>query len=487
MTLDGTLVADAVNPAVVVVREGIEAVLIVAALTASFRSRADRRLRLALWSGVGVAALLSVATWGVAATLLTSLRFFGQALDAVVSLVSVAILLLITNWFFHRVYWTGWVSGFHARKRRWLDAGTGQLAGMVILGFTSTYREGFETVLFLQTLGLQGASGSIGLGLLMGLVVVVLVGLVVLGLQLRLPHRKMLVATGLMISLVLVVMVGNTVVLLQKLSWTSVHPLPFTLPTWTGLWLGLHATVEGVLAQVAAATFVFGSYWLAERYQRGPEARRAAWQRVAVVGALLVALVGGWTGSTMAQQPQAPLQFRTRIDAAVSDPAVALLPDCASGCSQRGSAGGALDFVIPNDADTPVQVVSVEPMRYGCPDTYGQAVVCDSAFTSDRNADGTAAAAGASGDCWAYVHFRTQDLSQWPSIAARSKLAVRGNDAEELGLHFIHLDSGAPAPCVHASYQIKLYVILQSIPQGRSYPTTVGSPAAPSIDLGAGS
>jgi FTR1 family protein len=484
--MDAALLADAANPAVVVIREGVEAVLIVAALTASFRSPADRRLRLALWSGVAVAGLASVVTWTVAASLLTSLRFFGQALDAVVSLVSVAILLLITNWFFHRVYWTGWVSGFHGRKRHWLDAETGQLAGMVILGFTSTYREGFETVLFLQTLALQGASGSIGLGLVLGLVVVSLVGLLVLGLQLRLPHRKMLVATGLLISLVLVVMVGNTVLLLQRLSWIPVHPLPVAPPAWTGLWLGVHGTVEGLLAQAAAAIFVFGSYWLAEQYHRGPEAKRAALKRVSVTAVVLVAVAAGWSGSTMARQPQAPPRFRVTIDPAVSDPAVLLLPDCATGCSQRGSAGGALEFVIPNDSDIPADVVSIEPLTYGCPDTYGQSVVCDSVFSADLNPDGAPAATRTSGGCWTYAHFRTQDLAAWPTIAPHSQLDIRGTDANALGMHFIHLDSGTPVQCEHARYQIKLFAVLQTIPEGRSQPHPVGS-QQPAVNLDVGS
>ncbi len=186
----------------------------------------------------------------------------------------------------------------------------------------------------------------------------------------------------------------------------------------------------------------------------------------------------------MARQPQAPPRFRVTVDSAVSDPAVLLLPDCASGCSQRGSAGGALDFVIPNDSDTPVDVVSVEPMTYGCADTYGQSVVCDSAFTADRNPDGGGAATPVSGGCGTYAHFRPQNVDAWPTIAPRSQLDVRGTDASALGMHFIHLDSGAPVQCEHAHYQIKLFAVLQAIPEGRSQPRPVGSQPPPPVDLG---
>ena len=484
MTIDAGLLAAAANPAVVVFREGVEAVLILAALSASFRDKADRPLRRALWAGVGIAALTSLVTWVAAASLLSSLRFVGQALDAVVSVVAVAILLLITNWFFHRVYWTGWVSGFHARKRRWLDAGTGQVAGMVLLGFTSTYREGFETVLFLHTLGLQGAGAAIGLGAAAGVVAVGLVGLLVLGLQLRLPHRRMLVATGLMISFVLVVMVGNTMNLLQRLTWIPVDPLPWLPPAWANLWLGINGTVEGLVAQVAAAAVVFGSYWLAERYHRGEAAKRAAWRRLALVGALATALVVGWTGSTLAHAPQAPASYRVTIDTAVTDSAVALVPDCAVLCGQQGSPGGALDFDVPNPAGSPVEVVSVQASRYGCPDTYGHIELCDASFLTDRNPDGSTAADGASGGCWVFAHFRPQDTSAWPLINPGSTLRVRGTDQDAWGTHFVHLDPGTPAGCVGARYQIKLFAVLRVAVGNRTQPEPLGSPEIRQLDLG---
>ena len=65
------------------------------------------------------------------------------------------------NWFFHKTYWTGWISVHTERKRELLkskDAKGVFVWGMGLLGFTSFYREGFEVVLFLQSYRLnQGA------------------------------------------------------------------------------------------------------------------------------------------------------------------------------------------------------------------------------------------------------------------------------------------------------------------------------------------
>jgi high-affinity iron transporter len=261
------------NPAVVVVREGIEAVLILASLTAGWRRNTPSVLRMALFGGVMFAGVATLLTWLGVAAVVSRLAGYGEVLDAAISIFSVLLLLLVTNWFFHRVYWTGWVAGFHARKHRSLSAGRGRLTGMVLLGFISTYREGFETVVFLQALSLQTSRSAVSAGALIGIAVVLLAGTLILGVRLRLPYKKMLVATGLMISLVLVVMVGNTVAAMQDVGWATKHMLQVRVPGWATLWLGVHGSAEAVVAQLAAAVVVFGSYWLAERQHGQP--RRA--------------------------------------------------------------------------------------------------------------------------------------------------------------------------------------------------------------------
>jgi high-affinity iron transporter len=75
----------------------------------------------------------------------------------------------------------------------------------------------------------------------------------------------MLVATGVLITGVLVIMVGTTVQTLQKVGWAPVSPVQgLELPYWSGLWLGLYPTWQGILAQAGAAVFVVGSYVVAE-------------------------------------------------------------------------------------------------------------------------------------------------------------------------------------------------------------------------------
>jgi high-affinity iron transporter len=257
------------NSAIVVFREGLEAVLILAALMASMVG-GNRKYRRPLLVGVAVAFVASAVTWVVAQTVLGSLARYGERLEAVVSVIAIAVLLLILNWFYHRVYWAEHLAGFHQRKQRLLrGAGVGLVAaqtlGLAALGFSSVYREGFETVLFLQALTLEAGVLAVLPGVLLGLGATFAVGAVTILLERKLPHRKMLIVTGVLMTWVLVILVGTTVQTFQVVGWLPVAPIEgVQLPYWAGTWLGIYPTWQGVLAQVGAATFVVGSYLAAE-------------------------------------------------------------------------------------------------------------------------------------------------------------------------------------------------------------------------------
>jgi high-affinity iron transporter len=201
-------------------------------------------------------------------------------------LLAVAVLLVVMNWFFHKIYWTGWISAHNRARRRLLgETSTGQraLLGLALLGFTAVYREGFEVVLFLQNLRLTAGSGTVLEGVALGLALTVAVGVATFAFQHRLPYRRMLVATGVLLGFVLLVMVGESVQEMQLAGWLSAHQLGISFPGWVGLWFAAFPTVEGVVAQLLAAALVLGSYFLAEHVRiRRPRARAQREQLVPV-------------------------------------------------------------------------------------------------------------------------------------------------------------------------------------------------------------
>jgi high-affinity iron transporter len=179
-------------------------------------------------------------------------------------------LLVIMNWFFHKVYWTGWIT-HHNRRKRALTETPGARSraaifrGLALIGFTSVYREGFEVVLFLQTMRLKAGSHVVLEGVCIGLAFTLIVAWLTFVVHYRLPYKKMLVLTGIMLGAVLLVMVGEQVQEMQQAGWISTTTLNINMPDWLNTWFGVFPTAQSLLAQASAAVFVIGSYFLARR------------------------------------------------------------------------------------------------------------------------------------------------------------------------------------------------------------------------------
>ena len=271
-TADGTHLSHGaviLDSGLLVFREGLEAILVIAALTASFVG-VNSHLRRPVAAGAGVAFAASVATWFLAILVIGALGGPGLDVQAATGLLAVAVLLVVMNWFFHKIYWTGWISA-HNRVRRRIatpEAGRRALLGLAVLGFTSVYREGFEVVLFLQALRLKDGSVTVLEGVAVGLALTIVAGAITFSAQHRLPYRKMLVATGILLGFVLLVMVGESVQELQLAGWLPTTSIGVSFPGFVGLWFATFPTVEGLTAQFAAAGVVIGSYLVAERVRR---------------------------------------------------------------------------------------------------------------------------------------------------------------------------------------------------------------------------
>lgn len=265
------------NSAIIVFREGLEAVLIFAAVTASFLG-ANKRRRRPVVAGAALAFAGAVGTWFVAEAILSVASPLGPRLEAITGFIAIVVLLVVLNWFVHKVYWSDWI-GRHHRQRRRLLARTGfaATAGLVLLGFTSVYREGFEVVLFLQNLKLAAGSSTVLEGVALGLAGTGVVGVLTFWLHHKLPYKRMLVLTGVLVGVVLCVMIGGTALTFQDLGWLPRHPTPFTLPAWMGSWFEMYSTWETLAAQLLAGLFVIGSYWLAREVKvKRPQRRGEA-------------------------------------------------------------------------------------------------------------------------------------------------------------------------------------------------------------------
>ncbi|HEY0759667.1 MAG TPA: FTR1 family protein [Acidisarcina sp.] len=261
---------------VLVFREGLECILVLSAITAGMM-KAGQPYGRPVSFGVIAGLLATVATWFIAVGVVNDLSGSFPALyvQAGTGLLAIVVLLVVMNWFFHKIYWTGWIA-LHNRKKRDLLEGAAEetksntrvLLGMAMLGFTSLYREGVEVVLFLQSYRLKLGGSTVGYGVLFGLFFTAVVAVLTFAAHRKLPYRRMLVLTGVLLGAVLMIMVGEQAQEMQLAHWLPTTTIPslvrFT-PGWMGLWFSVFPTVQTLVAQALAAVLVLGSYFAAQR------------------------------------------------------------------------------------------------------------------------------------------------------------------------------------------------------------------------------
>ena len=268
---------------VLVFREGLECILVLSAITASMMGK-NQSYQRPIAAGAGFGFLATIATWFIAVGIINDLTQSLPALDvqAGTGLLAIIVLLVVMNWFFHKVYWTGWISLHNRKKRDLLQSADGSddslrkvVLGMGLLGFASFYREGFEVVLFLQSYRLKLGGLPVLEGVLIGLVFSGMVAVLTFFGHRHLPYKRMLVITGVLLGGVLLIMVGEQAFEMQQAGWIATTNIAALhgLPDWLGVWFSVFPTVETLVAQGLAAALVIGSYALA-RYRTVTAPRR---------------------------------------------------------------------------------------------------------------------------------------------------------------------------------------------------------------------
>ncbi|MCE0485191.1 MAG: FTR1 family protein [Methylacidiphilales bacterium] len=260
------------DTSVLVFREGLESILVLAAITAGL-SRKQDRMAGPIFIGASTGFLATLATWfvvrGIVEDISQNVSYL--ALQAGTGLLAVVVLLVVMNWFFHKLYWTGWIVVHNRQKKKIIESAEQGRSpgfvfwGLVLLGLTSVYREGFEVVLFLQSYYLKLGGWTVFYGSLLGLALTLVVAVITFWAHQRMPYRKMLIVTGVMLGVVLLVMVGEEAFEMQQAGWlhtSTIAALDGRIPDWAGVWFSLYPTWETIIAQVIALALVLGSYFI---------------------------------------------------------------------------------------------------------------------------------------------------------------------------------------------------------------------------------
>lgn len=233
--------------AVILVREGFEAILILTALVAYLR-KAGRRDR--------VRTVYRAAGAGVVASLLTALALRSlshlaarhqEVIEGGSMLAAAAVLVYVSYWLTSRTEARRWQGYLRSKVEVALDSG--RVAALWAAAFLAVYREGAETVLFYQALlsSMPGQASAIVGGLGLGALVLALLSLLLHSGARRIPMHAFFTWTSVLLYAMAIVFVGRGVRALQAGAALGASPTPwqFTLD-----WLGVYPTWEGLSVQL---------------------------------------------------------------------------------------------------------------------------------------------------------------------------------------------------------------------------------------------
>jgi high-affinity iron transporter len=238
----------------ILVREGVEALLIVVAMVAFLR-KSEREDVLPYVHGGWIAALLAgVLTW-IAATEFISISGASRELtEGFGGLFAAIVLVSVGIWMHGKASAEAWQRYIRERMSQALTKESAWF--LFALAFIVVYREAFETVLFYAAMWTDGAKGAVTAGVAAGFALLIGVAWAMVRYSVRLPITEFFRYSSLLIAVLAVVLAGKGIAALQEAGWIGITPI-HGVPQID--WVGLNPNAQAIVAQVAViAALVVG-------------------------------------------------------------------------------------------------------------------------------------------------------------------------------------------------------------------------------------
>jgi high-affinity iron transporter len=246
----------------ILLREGIEALLIVIGMIAFLR-KADRREALpAVHAGWIGALLAGVVTWAVATHLVDISGANREVTEGLSALFAAAVLLSVGIWMHQKSLAGRWQQYLHAKMSAALTRRSAIF--LFVLAFVAVYREVFETILFFIAMWSEENSSAILGGLVAGSAVLAAVAYWMLRMSQRLPIARFFSISSMLIAVLAVVLVGKGVAALQEAGWVGQALVAAPRIDW----LGVYPSWQSLFAQATIAVIAALGFYLNARGSR---------------------------------------------------------------------------------------------------------------------------------------------------------------------------------------------------------------------------
>ena len=237
----------------IILREGLEAILVVGAVVAFLIKTGHRDRLRSIWTGAVLGIVASGVTAVVLATVLRALPASREIIEGATLLVAVAVLFSVSYWLVSKVEAARWQQFIRDKVSTALSHGGGK--ALAFVAFLAVYREGAETALFYQALFNEGhrIALPLSLGIIIGGIVLALIFTLFYRFGVRIPLRPFFTVTSALLYYMAFVFAGKGVRELQEGGAVPITLLP-GLPHVEAM--GIFPSVETLLAQLVLLTLL---------------------------------------------------------------------------------------------------------------------------------------------------------------------------------------------------------------------------------------
>lgn len=213
---------------IILLREGVEAILVLAAIMAALIKTGRRDAMKYIHAGWIGAIALGILTWWVAENLISISGASRELTEGVAALVAALILIYVGFWLHNASHSKRWKQFVEQKISNAMEGRT--LWMLALVSFIAVYREMFETVLFYQAMWVQvdaGAEHGFLFGIAAAIALLVVLSLLVYRLGVRLPIRQFFQVNAILLFLLAVIFAGQGVARLQEIGMVNASHFSF--------------------------------------------------------------------------------------------------------------------------------------------------------------------------------------------------------------------------------------------------------------------
>lgn len=241
------------DSALILLREGLEALLIILALVSFLNKSGQTAMRKWIYVGAFVGVLLSAVAAILMSTIFNSATVDAnrEMMEGYVGLLAAAMMIGVGIWLHSKSSVTSW--NRYISKQMGNAISSGSVFAMASVSFLSVFREGAETLVFYAGIAPKMETSQFVLGIVVALVILAVIAIVLFKASGKIPIHKLFAVATVLIYVLAFKIIGvslHTLQLTNKISTTIVDGLPVVS------FIGFYPTVETMIGQTILLVLV---------------------------------------------------------------------------------------------------------------------------------------------------------------------------------------------------------------------------------------